>query len=662
MKLAILTALLLAAPLVKAGQKTLIDFFLPMEPRNMVSEGIWGADPVLPRDIDNGLEDPTMKNWCYWDGSIVKDDTGRYHMYASRWSQAYSHSVGWNKQSRGLHSVSDSLFGPYKDLGETWPHWNNGAGHNVVGLRMHDGRYALISSEVTPGNVFVSSSPDGPFEHLGEFIIDPNGFYEGWARYDELDDGAVRAGVLGHLSNVMIILRPDGRYMMLARHCVPMISDDGILGPYKMLNDRVWEGLKNMPQFKNEDPTIWYSDGLYHIVVNHHGGGDITYHLTSEDGIHNWTNRGLAFHKAYGVFRYTDGTRNDWNIVQRPTVYTENGMVKAFNFSVIDVHKGKDRGNDNHGSKIIVVPFDGTGFSKHIRSIVNAENAQVDATPPPSPWKSVDLGSVKKAGNTGFNTAFNTFRIQSNGGLSEGRLVYQKMEGDISARVLVLSQDISAESVLSGLMFRESLNSDARTVSAVISKSDGLLFEHSGTPVSKQKLKAPYWLRMEKRGQRITAYISSSNKMNWEKIGETTVDLGNEFYAGLYAHADGAAKKAVSRFKDADFHVWGEPLSEGIINHTFPDRIPASGKIRFEVEYENRQALDVFAELQNVHTTKKLKALRRQMPSKKNTLELTYDAGPLQPGDIYWFVLKSIPIHGHENRAIQHTYKKVTVE
>ncbi|QBG46767.1 hypothetical protein EGM51_04925 [Verrucomicrobia bacterium S94] len=661
MKLTPVTALVLTSTLVNAGEKTLIDFFLPMEPRNRVSDGIWGADHVLPRDIDNGLEDPTLENWCYWDGSIVKDDDGRYHMYASRWNQAYSHSAGWNKQSKGIHAVSDNFCGPYTDLGETWPQWNNGSGHNVVGLRMHDGRYALISSEVTPGNVFVSSSPFGPFQHLGEFIIDPNGFYEGWARYDELDDGAVRAGVLGHLSNVMIILRPDNRYMMLARHCVPMISDNGILGPYKMLNGRAWEGLENMPQFKNEDPTIWYSDGIYHIVVNHHGGGDITYHLTSEDGIHNWSNRGLAFHKKAGIFRYTDGIRNDWNIVQRPTVYTENGMVKAFNFSVIDVHKGKDRGSDNHGSKIIVVPFDGDGFNRHIRRIVDAETAQVYTTPLPAPWQVVDLGPVPSPGKTGFNTRFNTFRVEASGSGRHGRFIYRKMTGDISARVLVLSQDISPETVLSGLMFRENLGPDARTVSSTISRTDGFVFENEGKVIRKQSLRAPYWLRMEKRGNRITSFISSSNDMNWEKTGETIADLGAEFYAGLFAHSDGAKQPGLSRFKDADFHVWGEPLKEGVVSHTFPDRIPASGKITFEVEFENRQTLDVFVELQHVHTTEKLKALRRRMPP-KGTLELTYDAGPLKPGEAYWFVLKSIPMHGHENRAVQSTFKKVLVK
>lgn len=31
-------------------------------------------------------------------------------------------------------------------------------------------------------------------------------------------------------------------------------------------------------------------------------------------------------------------------------------------FAVIDVEKGQDKGNDNHNSKIIVVPFDGAVF------------------------------------------------------------------------------------------------------------------------------------------------------------------------------------------------------------------------------------------------------------------------------------------------------------
>lgn len=77
-------------------KKELQDFFLPIESKSLVSDGIWGDTCVLPRDTMNGLEDTKMKHWCYWDGSIVKDDEGIYHMYSSRWSQSLSHSEGWH--------------------------------------------------------------------------------------------------------------------------------------------------------------------------------------------------------------------------------------------------------------------------------------------------------------------------------------------------------------------------------------------------------------------------------------------------------------------------------------------------------------------------------------------------------------------------------------
>ena len=155
----IASVLLLLSGLSVSAQKTLIDYFLPMQPQApLVTEGVWGDKDVFPRDTTNGLEgksiyDPKtgkylVKDWCYWDGSIVKDDEGKYHLYASRWGQEFHHGEGWTKDSKAIHAVSDRLQGPYKDLGLTWPQWNNGKGHNVIGLRMNDGRYALVTSEV----------------------------------------------------------------------------------------------------------------------------------------------------------------------------------------------------------------------------------------------------------------------------------------------------------------------------------------------------------------------------------------------------------------------------------------------------------------------------------------------------------------------------------
>lgn len=363
-------AVIPVAVIAVAGQaeerKQLIDYFLPMEPQGpLVSEGIFGVPAVFPRDPKNGLEDSTVENWVYWDGRIVKDDAGKYHLYASRWDQKYSHSKGWHDGSKAVHSVSDDVMGPYKDTGLAWPHWKEGKGHNVIGLRMHDGRYAMVCSAITYGEVFVSDNPDGPWELLGKIQVDENGFSRSLAILD--------SGGRERLSNVSMILRPDGRYMIVPRSTCTMISDNGILGPYKIMHDRVYRNYPELPQSKNEDPTVWYSGGRYHIVYNH-WPSKTAYHFTSEDGINDWTYRGIAFKKDAMPFRYTDGTVNDWAFIERPMAFVEDGHVTHFTFSVLDVKKGKDKGNDKHGSKILVVPFDGAAFDRDLQKQIDAEN------------------------------------------------------------------------------------------------------------------------------------------------------------------------------------------------------------------------------------------------------------------------------------------------
>ena len=79
---------------------------------------------------------------------------------------------------------------------------------------------------------------------------------------------------------------------------------------------------------------MWRSGGLYHIVVN--GWSDRkAYHITSADGITNWTLRGLAFDPRRDVVRFTNGVGNHWDKMERPGVLIENGHVTAFTLAVL---------------------------------------------------------------------------------------------------------------------------------------------------------------------------------------------------------------------------------------------------------------------------------------------------------------------------------------
>ncbi|MNL82371.1 hypothetical protein D3C87_2097410 [compost metagenome] len=57
---------------------------------------------------------------------------------------------------------------------------------------------------------------------------------------------------------------------------------------------------------------------------------------------------------------------NHWNKLERPGVVIENGHVVAMTFAVVDTPKDDQTGGNGHGSKIIVVPFDGAALDEDL--------------------------------------------------------------------------------------------------------------------------------------------------------------------------------------------------------------------------------------------------------------------------------------------------------
>ena len=162
-----------------------------------------------------------------------------------------------------------------------------------------------------------------------------------------------------------------------------------------------------------------------------------------------------------------------------------------------------------------------------------------------------------------------------------------------------------------------------------------------------------------KKGNLITCYVSPSDRMKWTNMGELTIDLGDEFYVGMASTSNDSKIRSMARFKDLDAHNYGKPAKNGIVMHTFPDTIPASGIINFEAEIESNQTLDIWVELENVQTGEKYKVLRQRF-WKNGTNKLVYDAGkPLNPNNTYWFVIKAVPVHFHDSEHVDAGFKKV---
>ena len=355
------------APVPVIGPKAFIGYFEPTPLLRPLSASVWGAAEVGPRDTANGLEDVTMKQWNYWDGPILRGPDGRYRMFASRWDQAGGHGA-W-PGSNAVTAISDTLFGPYRDRGLAWPDDRGGMGHNITPLRLPDGRYAIVASETRTGDVFVSASIDGPWRRLGTISADQSAFASVESPGDLPGNAKPRPW---HGSNVSLIVRPDGAFEIIQRSGQILISHTGILGPYKVMGDSIYRNLPGMPQDDlgaYEDPAIWWSGGRYHVIVNHWRDRR-AYHLISCDGLSGWQVQGRAYEPEADFIRYTDGTVNHWNKLERPAVFIENGHVKAISFSVIDTTKERQTGGNGHGSKVIVVPFDGAAMDRDLTKAV----------------------------------------------------------------------------------------------------------------------------------------------------------------------------------------------------------------------------------------------------------------------------------------------------
>jgi hypothetical protein len=407
-----------------AGAKTFFDYIRPTPITCPLTSKTWGTTgpcpsgdspgvspgcEVLPRDTCNGIESAvgamTPPAYYYWDGKILRANDGTYHMFASSWSGSNGFNPGWTG-SDPTHMISDGgLLGPYSRQGFVYDVPSFGGdphhGHNTSAIVLNDGTYAVVVSEVVPFTIFTSSSLDGPWTscpypnpntdssggHGGGLFANPNN---------------VNTGYDGHWdSNVSVTARPDGKFEAVQRHGLIAIADS-ICGPYNFQHptnaypsneqpsgvDSIYPnrrahtdplaGQSNGPPLTPEntyvlaeDPVIWYSGGMYHVLYDY-PDDRVGYHLTSPDGISNWTDRGFAYDPrlAQQIFGYaSSSTVNQWYKMERPGVYIENGHVAAVTWAVSDVDKNNQiPAGSNHGSKVIVVPFDGLALDCDILS------------------------------------------------------------------------------------------------------------------------------------------------------------------------------------------------------------------------------------------------------------------------------------------------------
>jgi MYXO-CTERM domain-containing protein len=352
-----------------ASAKPFMDYLKPTPIVAPLSSGSWGEAGVLPRDLSNGIESAkgagVHPDYYYWDGQIIRAKDGKYHLFMSTFSGNTNFGTGW-LNSDAYHAVSQSnVLGPY--LRQDYVYTNNGShkGHNVSAVELPDGSYAVVVSEVVPFTIYKSSSLDGPWT----------------ACQPTTQIGA---------SNISLFPRHDGKFEIVERNGTIAIADtlcgtyvkqkptcsytqnttdaqgNPVVGSIYAKRTSI-KGVPNPVYTWQEDPHIWRSGGVYHVIYS--GSGDrVGWHVYSVDGITNWKDNGYAWSPRdyQKIFCYEGSTTcSQWYKMERPGVVLQDGHPTHITWAVADVDKDNQvLPGTNHGTKIIVVPFDGVTFDK----------------------------------------------------------------------------------------------------------------------------------------------------------------------------------------------------------------------------------------------------------------------------------------------------------
>ena len=344
-----------------AHAKPFMDYLKPTPTVAPLSSASWGVTGVLPRDLSNGIESAkgagVHPDYYYWDGQIIKAKDGKFHLFMSTFSGDTNFGTGW-LNSDAYHAVSQSnVLGPY--LRQDYIYSNNGShkGHNVSAVELPDGSYAVVVSEIVPLTIYKSSSLDGP-----------------WTACQPTSQVGA--------SNISLFPRHDGKFEIVERNGTIAISDT-LCGTYvkqkptcsytQAGTDSIYPKRTSIPGVSNpaftwqEDPHIWRSGGVYHIIYS--GSGDrVGWHVYSVDGITNWKDNGYAWSPRdyQKIFCYEGSTTcTQWYKMERPSVVLQEGHPTHITWAVADVDKDNQvLPGTNHGTKIVVVPFDGVTFDK----------------------------------------------------------------------------------------------------------------------------------------------------------------------------------------------------------------------------------------------------------------------------------------------------------
>lgn len=199
----------------------------------------------------------------------------------------------------------------------------------------------------------------------------------------------------------------------------------------------------------------------------------------------------------------------------------------------------------------------------------------------PTRFYTADVGNIGTGGEACF-TAPDTYTVKGSGNdvwhtADAFRFVYKTFKGDGKVQAQVFAQDSTNAFNKAGVMFRESLDAGAKNVFIALTSGHGIISQTrkttNGNTVSTKTsgIKAPYFVRIIKKGTLYKSYISA-NGNNWTLVStENIPNLGANgaaIYAGLAVSSHDNTKLSVATFKQ--LHIILDSSSAKTANNETP--------------------------------------------------------------------------------------------
>jgi regulation of enolase protein 1 (concanavalin A-like superfamily) len=174
-------------------------------------------------------------------------------------------------------------------------------------------------------------------------------------------------------------------------------------------------------------------------------------------------------------------------------------------------------------------------------TVTMAGTAKVKANPVVNPWRDADIGSVGVAGSSSQSSG--VFTVKGSGAdifnkSDAFHFVYQTLSGNGTIIARVISQAFTNSFAKAGVMMRASLSANAVFANMVLTPGFGPLFETrtaTGQAVSNVDAPtffAPYWVKLVRKGNAFTSYISGDGK-EYTLVGSATIVMSAKIDVGL---------------------------------------------------------------------------------------------------------------------------------